>query len=71
MSPEHSKLCIYVLVPFLTIHGVILLTMSATIVDRLLAFLVGLKYRHLVTLRGVRNIVVTFFGYVVHSLQLL
>ena len=65
MSPEHSKLCFYVLVPFLTIGmvfcGVSLLTLSAISVDRLLALLLGLRYRQVVTLRRVRTIVATFW----------
>ena len=65
MSPEHSKLCVYVAVPLITIGlifcGVSLLTLSALSVDRLLALLLGLRYRQVVTLRRVRIIVVTFW----------
>lgn len=65
MSPEHSKLCFYFAVCFLTIGcifcGVSLLTLTAISVDRLLALLLGLRYRHVVTLRRVRIIVVTFW----------
>lgn len=65
MSPEHSKLCLYVVVPFLTIGmifcGVSLLTLSAISVDRLLALLLGLRYRQVVTLRRVRIIVAIFW----------
>ena len=65
MSPEHSKLCLYVVVLFLTIGmifcGVSLLTLSAISVDRLLALLLGLRYRQVVTLRRVRIIVTTFW----------
>jgi len=64
-SPERSKLCFYVVVFFLTIGlifcGVSLLTLTAISVDRLLALLLGLRYRHVVTLRRVRIIVVTFW----------
>ena len=65
MSPEHSKLCYYVAVPFLTIGMIFcrvsLLTLSAISVDRLLALLLGLRYRQVVTLRRVRIIVATFW----------
>lgn len=65
VSPEHSKLCSYVGVFFVTIGlifcGVSLLTLAAISVDRLLALLLGLRYRHVVTLRRVRIIVVTFW----------
>ena len=65
VSPEHSKLCFYVLVSFLTIGlifcGVSLLTLSAISVDRLLALLLGLRYRQVVTLRRIQIIVATFW----------
>lgn len=65
VSPEHSKLCFYVVVPFLTIGmifcGVSLLTLSAISVDRLLALLLGIRYRQVVTLRRVRIMVATFW----------
>jgi len=65
MSPEHSRLCFYAVVSFLTIGmifcGVSLLTLSTISVDRLLALLLGLRYRQVVTLRRVRIIVVTFW----------
>ena len=65
LSPEHSKLCFCVVVLFLTIGmifcGVSLLTLSAISVDRLLALLLGIRYRQVVTLRRVRIIVATFW----------
>lgn len=65
MSPEHSKLCFYAVVLFLTIGlifcGVSMLTLTMISVDRLLALLLGLRYRHAVTLRRVRVIVVTIW----------
>ena len=48
--------------------GVFILTTSAISVDRLLALLLGLRYRHVVTLRRVRVVIIcfwlvgTFFG---------
>ena len=65
MSPEHSKLCVYVTVPLITIGFIFcevsLLTLSAISVDRLLALLLGLRYRQVLTVRRVRIIVVTFW----------
>ena len=49
------------LMPFLTIDGVLcMLTVTETSADRLLAFLLRLGYRHQLTLRRVRIIVVNF-----------
>ena len=42
--------------------GVSLLTMTAISVDRLLALLLGLRYRHIVTLKRTYIVVVTFLG---------
>ena len=65
MSPEHSRLCVYVVVLLTRIGfifcGVSLLTLSAISVDRLLALLLGLRYKQVVKLRRVRIIVVTFW----------
>ena len=65
MTPEHSKLCFYIEVFLLstgvTFCGVAVLTVTAISVDRLLALLLGLRYRQVVTLRRVRIIVVTFW----------
>ena len=41
--------------------GVSLLTSTAVSVDRLLALLLGLRYRHVVTLRGVRVVLICFW----------
>ena len=55
MSPEHSKLCYYLTGLFATIGamfcGVSLLTTTAISVDRLLALMLGLRYKQVVTLR--------------------
>ncbi|XP_020602079.1 melanocortin receptor 4-like [Orbicella faveolata] len=65
MTPEHSKLCFYIDVFFVSIGnifcGVSVLTVTAISVDRLLALLLGLRYRQVVTLRRVRIIVITFW----------
>jgi len=65
MSPEHSKHCFYIMVLFystaIMFGGVSLLTLSAISIDRLLALLMGLGYRQIVTLRRVRIIVITFW----------
>ena len=65
MSPEHSKLCFYVVVYIFSIAillcGVSVLTVTAISVDRLLALSLGLRYRQVVTSRRVRIIVVTFW----------
>ena len=55
LSPEHSKLCYYLRILFDTIGvmlcAVSLLTTTAISVDRLLALMLGLRYRQVVTLR--------------------
>ena len=65
ISREHSKLCVYVTVPLITIGlifcGVSILTLTAISVDRLLALLLGLRYRQVVTLRRVRITVAIFW----------
>lgn len=57
MSPEHSKLCYYSKILLRTMGsifaGVSLHTVTAISVDRLLALLLGLRYRHVVTFRRV------------------
>jgi len=57
MSPEHSQRCFYVGILLNTIGvifcGVSLLTLTAISVDRLLALLLGLGYRQVVTLKKV------------------
>ena len=61
LSPEHSKHCFYSAILIHSI-GVIfcavsLLTLTAISVDRLLALLLGLRYRQVVTLRRVWSLV--------------
>ena len=46
-----------------TLCGVSLSAMTAMSVDRLLALLLGLRYKQIVTLKRTYLIVVTFFGY--------
>ena len=65
MIPKHSSICFYVkiLFNFATpiFGGVSLLTLTAISVDRLLALLLGLRYRQVVTLRRVWVSVVAFW----------
>lgn len=62
MAPEQSKLCYYVWVLYNTLGlifcGVSLLTLTTISIDRLLALMLGLRYKHLVTLRRVWVVVV-------------
>ena len=62
MSSEHSTLCYYISVLFtrlsITLGGVSVSTLTAISVDRLLTLLLGLRYRHVVTLRRVQSYVV-------------
>ena len=62
MSPEHSILCYYLSILFIRLSiilgGVSVSTLTAISVDRLLALLLGLRYRHVVTLRRVQSYVV-------------
>lgn len=64
MFPEHSKSCYYSELLFLSIGsllcGVSLLTTTVISLDRLLALLLGLRYRQVVTVRRVRALVATF-----------
>ena len=57
MSPEQSKLCYHIWVLYNTLGvifcGVSLLTMTAISIDRLLALTLGLRYKHVVTLKRV------------------
>ena len=57
MSLEQSKLCYHVWVLYNTLGlifcGVSLLTLTAISIDRLLALVLGLRYKHLVTLKRV------------------
>jgi len=63
MSPENSRLCHYALKLHNTLGllfwVVSMLTLTAISVDRLLALMLGLRYRHVVTLRRVCVIVVS------------
>ena len=65
MLPKHSNLCFYVELLSNSIGaifcGVSLLTLTAISVDRLLALLLGLRYRQVVTLRRVWVFVVSFW----------
>ena len=62
MSPEHSMLCYYLSILFqrlsVILGGVSVSTLTAISVNRLLALLLGLRYRHVVTLRRVQSYVV-------------
>ena len=51
----------FILVPLQQFSAVSLLTMTTISVDRLLALLLGLRYRHIVTLRRVRALVFFFW----------
>ena len=68
MSPEHSKLCYYLRFLFDTIGvmlcAVSLLTTTAISVDRLLALMLGLRYRQVVTLRRTSVFVVTLWLFI-------
>ena len=48
-------------VSFTTLSAVSLLTMTTISVDRLLALLLGLRYRHIVTLRRVRALIASYW----------
>ena len=65
MSPQHSNVCFYVKILSNSVGaifgGVSLLTLTAISVDRLLALLLGLRYRQVVTLRRVWVFVVSFW----------
>lgn len=62
MSPEHSMLCQYLSIVLnrlsVIFGGVSLTTLTVISVDRLLALLLGLRYRQVVTLRRVQTYVV-------------
>ena len=63
---EHWKICRYLLTAASIISaifcGVSLLTLAAVSVDRLLALLLGLRYRQVVTLKRTYVIVITFWA---------
>ena len=60
-----SNVCFYfatiTVVSFTTLSAVSLLTMTTISVDRLLALLLGLRYRQVVTLRRVRGLITSFW----------
>ena len=68
MSPEHSKLCYYLSILFESIGyvfcAVSLLTLTAISVDRLLALMLGLGYRRVVTLRRTSVVVVCLWLFI-------
>ena len=73
MSPEHSILCYYLSILFIrlsiTLGGVSVLTLTAISVDRLLALLLGLRYRQVVTLRRVQiYVIITWIFSIVTTL---
>ena len=65
MSPEQSKFCYYAWVLSNTLglifNGVSLLTLTVISIERLLALMLGLRYRHVVTLRRVWIVVVSLW----------
>ena len=65
MSTEQSRLCYYLWVLYNTLGlifcGVSLLTLTVISIDRLLALMLGLQYRHVVTLRRVWVVVVSLW----------
>ena len=71
-SPEHAMLCYYLLILFnrlsIILGGVSVSTLTAISIGRLLALLLGLRYRHVVTLRRVQSYVVIswFFSIVTY-----
>ena len=73
ISPEHSMLCYYFSILFtrlsIILGGVSVSTLTAISVDRLLALLLGLRYRHLVTLKRVQSyVVISWFFSIVTTL---
>ena len=65
ISIEHSEHCYYLRIIFYTVGALFSavsgLTLAAISIDRLLALSLGLRYRHVVTLRRVRVIVISFW----------
>ena len=63
---EHWSMCRYVLIPRIIADpifcGVSLLTMTAISVDRLLALLLGLRYKQVLTLKRTYVILITFWA---------
>ena len=73
ISPEHSMFCYYLSILFtrlsIILGGVSVSTLTAISVDRLLVLLLGLRYRHVVTLRRVQSyVVISWFFSVVTTL---
>ena len=62
---QSSNLCFYfatiATLSFTTLSAVSLLTMTTISADRLLALLLGLRYRHIVTFRRVRALITSFW----------
>ena len=62
---EHRKICPYIYKAAFTLghllSGVSVFTLTAISVDRLLALLLGLRYRQVVTLKRTYMIVITFW----------
>jgi len=79
MSPEHSKRCYYINLLYESIGGmfcaVSVLTLTAISVDRLLALMLGLRYRQVVTLKRIWVFAVTSWllsaGHHLHSTVIL
>ena len=65
MSPEQSKFCYYAWVLYNTLGlifvEVSLLTLTVISIDRLLVLMLGLQYRHVITLRRVRVVTVSLW----------
>ena len=63
MSPEHSKRCFYINILYITLGFIFgsmsVLTLTAISVDRLLALMLGLRYRQVATLKRVWVFAVT------------
>ena len=69
LSPENSKVCYYLSLLFESIGYVLcavsLLTLTAISVDRLLALMLGLRYRRIVTLRTTSVVVVFLWLFII------
>lgn len=65
MYPEYSNFCYYVWILYntfgLVFCGVSLMTLTVISIDRLLALMLRLRYRHVVTLKRVRIVVVSLW----------
>ncbi|XP_022785008.1 histamine H2 receptor-like [Stylophora pistillata] len=67
LSPKHSKRCLHLRIPYFlmssTLSGISVLTLTAISVDRYLALLLGLRYRHMVTPTRIRTVLTVFTLY--------